>query len=177
MPAFLPAARSPRNRGSMLKKPVLYAIGFALLLNLLGGLSAGISGPMAAGQWYQDLQLPRLQPPGPVFGIAWTLLYGLLGVAFSRLWLAPAGKARTLAIRLFLLQFVLNLAWSPVFFGAKAILSGLILIGGIFGVATIAAVAAGRVEKRAAWLMLPYLVWLGFAFMLNWRILTLNPGA
>ncbi len=158
----------------MKAKPVLAAIGFAVLFNLLGGASAGFSGPMSAGQWYQDLVLPRLQPPGAVFGIAWTLLYTLLGIAFSRLWLAPPGPGRSRALGLFALQFALNLTWSPIFFGAKAILPALVMIGAILVAATVATVAAGRVSKPAAWLMLPYLLWLGFAFMLNWRILDLN---
>jgi len=158
----------------MKMKPILAAVGFAVLFNLLGGASAGFSGPMSAGQWYADLELPRLQPPGAAFGIAWTILYALLGVAFSRLWLASASPARRLAIGLFVLQFALNLTWSPIFFGAKAILPALAMIGAILVTATATTFAAGRVDKPAAWLMVPYLVWLGFALMLNWRIWDLN---
>jgi len=158
----------------MKARPIFAAIGFAVLFNMLGGAFAGISGPMSAGQWYEDLLLPKLQPPGAVFGIAWTILYTLLGIAFSRLWLASGSPARRLAIGLFIVQFGLNLTWSPIFFGAKAILPALAMIGAILLAAIAATVAAGRVDKAAAWIMLPYLVWLGFAFMLNWRIWDLN---
>lgn len=153
---------------------LLAGLGFALLLNLLGGLSAGLSGPMAAGAWYDQLVLPRLQPPGPVFGIAWTLLYTLLGLALARLWLAPQGAARRRAVGLFGLQLALNLAWSPLFFSAHQVLGALLLIGAILVGAVLATIAAGRVDRVAAWLMLPYLVWLGFALGLNWRIWQLN---
>lgn len=153
---------------------LLAGLGFALLFNLLGGLSAGLSGPMAAGPWYDQLVLPRLQPPGPAFGIAWTLLYALLGFAFALVWNAPRGPARSRAIALFLLQLLLNLGWSPLFFGARQVLGALALIGVILVTAILATIAAGRVDRVAPWLMLPYLVWLGFATGLNWRIWQLN---
>jgi tryptophan-rich sensory protein len=156
------------------RRRLFAAVGFALLLNLLGGLSAGLSGPMAAGEWYDQLELPRLQPPGPVFGIAWTILYSLLGVALARLWLAPASAARSRALALFGFQLVLNLAWSPLFFSAHQVLGALVLIAAILVSAVLATVAAGRVDRVAPWLMLPYLVWLGFALGLNWRIWQLN---
>jgi benzodiazapine receptor len=149
-------------------------VGFAVLFNLMGGLSAGLSGPMAAGPWYDQLQLPALQPPGPAFGIAWTLLYTLLGFAFARIWTAPRGPRRVRALGLFLAQLALNLAWSPLFFSAHQVLGALVLIGFILLTAIAATVAAGRVDRVAPWLMLPYLLWLGFALGLNWRIWQLN---
>lgn len=152
----------------------LGALGFAVLLNLLGSASALLSGPMAGGAWYAALTLPRLQPPGPVFGIAWTLLYSLQGVALSLLWRAPRGPQRQRALGLFALQFSLNLAWSPLFFLGHQLFAAMILIGLILAAAIAATLAAGRVDRVAAWLMTPYLVWLGFAFMLNWRIWQLN---
>jgi tryptophan-rich sensory protein len=158
------------GRGRLL----LAGVGFALLFNLLGGLSAGLSGPMAAGPWYDQLTLPRLQPPGPAFGIAWTLLYSLLGFAFARIWAAPHGADRSRAIALFVAQLLLNLGWSPLFFGAQQVLGALVLIAVILVTASLAAIAAGRVDRLAPWLMLPYLAWLGFATGLNWRIWQLN---
>lgn len=158
----------------MRRRFILTAIGFVVLLNLLGSASALLSGPMAGGSWYEQLILPRLQPPGPVFGIAWAILYSLQGVALALLWGARASPARSRAIRLFVVQFALNLAWSPLFFSAHQILWALVLIGVILLAAIATTVAAGRVDRVAAWLLTPYLVWLGFALMLNWRILELN---
>lgn len=145
---------------------------FALLFNLAGFASGQVGGP--GTDWYRQLALPALQPPGAVFGIAWSLLYTLMGFAFARVWATPLGRTRTRALRLFLLQLALNLAWSPLFFGAHQVLAGLVLLAAIL-LATIAAtVAMARVDRLAPWLMLPYLVWLGFAFALNWRIWQLN---
>jgi tryptophan-rich sensory protein len=168
-----PAAGRSRGRGRL----VLASIAGVLVVNLLGIGSAAMSGPMAGGSWYSSLTLPALQPPGPVFGIAWTILYTLLGLAAARLWVAPPSPARRRALALFALQLLLNLAWSPLFFSAQQIAPALALIVAILLAAILATLAARRVDGLAPWLMLPYLVWLGFALMLNWRILALNPGA
>lgn len=160
----------------MRRRALIAAILGALALNGLGAASAALSGPMAGGDWYRALTLPALQPPGAVFGIAWTVLYTLLGVALSRLWIADPSNFRTRALQLFLLQLALNLAWSPLFFGAHRIVPALVLLGIILLLSIAATLAAKRVDRVAPWLMLPYLVWLGFAFGLNWRIWQLNPG-
>jgi len=150
---------------------------FAGQFILLGILSAFVGGETANNPWYQQLVLPRLQPPGPVFGIAWTILYTLMGAAVARVWISPQSASRTAALQLFALQFVLNLAWNPLFFGARQIVPSIVLLAAIFVASFAATLAAGRVDRWAAWLLVPYLVWLGFAFGLNWRIATLNPGA
>lgn len=161
----------------MTRRPVLMAAIFIVALNLLGGASAALSGPMAGGSWYTSLALPALQPPGAVFGIAWTALYSLLGIALSRLWMAPPSPQRRQALWLFGLQLALNLLWSPLFFGAHQIVPALALLALILLMSVLASFAARRVDRVAPWLMLPYLIWLGFAFGLNWRIWQLNPGA
>lgn len=158
-------------------RTLIAAVIGAVIANALGGLSAALSGPMAGGEWYESLARPALQPPGPVFGIAWTILYTLLGIAASRLWLAPASPARSRALTLFLVQLALNLAWSPLFFAGQQLLAALVLLGAILLLSVAATVAAARVDRPSPWLMLPYLVWLSFAFGLNWRIWALNPGA
>jgi tryptophan-rich sensory protein len=153
---------------------LLSALGFAVLFNLLGSASALMSGPMAAGPWYAQLVLPRLQPPGPVFGIAWTILYALQGVSFALLLAAQRDAARRRALALFIAQFAVNLAWSPLFFSAHQIFWAMLLIAVILALAIATTIAAARVSRLAAWLLTPYLVWLGFAFALNWRIWQLN---
>ena len=75
------------------------------------------------------------------------------------------------------MQLALNLAWSPLFFAAHQILPALVLLGLIGLLSILATVQARRVDRVAPWLMLPYLVWLGFAFGLNWGIWQLNPGS
>lgn len=150
----------------------LYAFGFAMLFNLAGFLSGQIGSTDTI--WYRQLTQPRLQPPGEVFGTVWPLLYSLMGIAFGRIWAAQPTPARRTAILLFLVQLLLNLCWSPLFFAAHQVAWALLLLVVILLVAILATIAMRRIDRVAPWLMLPYLLWLGFAFGLNWRIWQLN---
>ena len=163
MPAS--AARGPAFRAAIVAVP---------LLELLGGASARLGGTVANNPWYDQLKLPALQPPGPVFGIAWGVLYALMGLAVALVW-ATRAPLRWTALGLFAAQIALNLAWAPLFFGQHQILYSLILLGLIWLAAVVTTLAFGRVNRVAAWLMVPYLVWLSFAAGLNYDIFRLNP--
>jgi tryptophan-rich sensory protein len=147
------------------------------LLLLLGGISARVSGSTEENGWYQTLVLPALQPPGPVFGIAWSILYTTIAIAAAIVWGHKRAPGRGLALGLFSLGFVINLAWSPVFFRMHLILPALGIIAIMLVLAIATAFAFARVSRVAAWLMLPYLVWLGFAMAPNASIWRLNPAA
>ena len=82
-----------------------------------------------------------------------------------------------MALGLFALGFVINLAWSPMFFRLHLILPAMVIIAVMLIVAVATTFAFARVSRVAAWLMLPYLVWLGFALALNASIWRLNPVA
>jgi tryptophan-rich sensory protein len=147
------------------------------LLLVLGGLSARFSGSTEENAWYQTLILPALQPPGPVFGIAWSILYTLLAVSAAIVWGHKDAPGRGLALGLFALGIVLNLTWSPAFFRFHMLTPALGIIIAMLLVAIATTFAFGRVSRVAAWMMVPYLVWLSFAGALNARIILLNPTA
>lgn len=161
------------QRGSMWRAGIV----LVPLFLLLGGLSARISGSTEENSWYQTLVLPSLQPPGPVFGIAWSLLYTLIAVATAIVWGHKRTEGRGAALALFGLGFLINLAWSPVFFRMHMILPAMVIIAAMLIVAVATTFAFARVSRVAAWLMLPYLIWLGFALSLNASIWRLNPTA
>ncbi len=147
------------------------------LVLLLGIVSGAVAGSGASDPWYAALVKPAATPPGWLFPVAWTILYVLLGLALSMILVARRAMGRTPAIVLFVAQFVLNLAWSPLFFALHRIDLALatILLMIVLTIGTVLAFA--RVRRRAALLMLPYLAWLCFAAWLNQRIVALNPGA
>ena len=147
------------------------------LFLLLGGLSARLSGSTEENSWFQTLILPALQPPGPAFGIAWSVLYTLIAVAAAIVWGHKSAPARAGALALFAVGFGINLAWSPVFFRFHLILPAMGIIAVMLIVAVATTYAFARVSRVAAWLMLPYLLWLGFALSLNVTIWRLNPTA
>ncbi|WP_156256202.1 TspO/MBR family protein [Sandarakinorhabdus oryzae] len=143
----------------------------------MGGLIARIAGSTETNPWYQSLTLPVFQPPGPLFGIAWAILYTLIGFALAVVWGTRAVPGKRLAITLFALGFAINLTWSPVFFRLHMISAALAIIAVMLIVAIGTTWAFWRVNRLAGWLMLPYCAWLGFAATLNTTIMMLNPMA
>ena len=147
-------------------------------LILLLGFVAGRVVPVGnASGWYRALAKPALTPPGWVFPVVWTTLYVMLGFALAMILAARGAAARGRGVMLFLAQFVLNLAWTPLFFGAHRVGLALLVIVAMTVLTIATAFAFARVRKAAAWLLVPYLVWISFASVLTWRIGQLNPHA
>lgn len=138
---------------------------------LLGFLSGQTGSPDTA--WYRSLTLPAWQPPGAAFGIVWTALYLLIGAAAALVW-TSVHPFRRFALLLFAVQLALNLAWTPVFFRLGLIGPALALLGAIWVLALVTALAFAQVRRRAGWMLVPYMVWLSYAFVLNLRIWQLN---
>jgi translocator protein len=143
----------------------------------LGFLSGRVSNSGFENPWYDALVKPAIQPPGWAFGAAWSVLYIMLGLALALVLNARGNRFRAYAIALFTVAFVLNLAWSPLFFAAHQVLAAFALILFMLAFAIATTIAFGRVRKAAAWLMVPYLAWLCFAAILNWQTHMLNPNA
>lgn len=144
---------------------------------LLGLLSGGVSGSGGDDGWYQALAKPSVTPPGWVFPIAWTTLYILMGLALAMVFDARGNRQRGIAIALFVLHFITNLAGSPTFFGAHQVFLAFLVIVLMWATAIATTFAFARVRKAAAWLLVPYLVWISFAGVLNWSIHEMNPEA
>lgn len=143
----------------------------------LGFLVGRLSGSGAGDHWFDALVKPEIYPPPAAFGIVWTALYALMGFALALVGSAWGARGRRLAIGVFALQFLVNLAWSPVFFGAHQITGGLIVIAVLDMLVLVTIMLFWRVRKLAALLLLPYLAWVLFATALNYEFLRLNPAA
>jgi tryptophan-rich sensory protein len=104
----------------------------------------------------------------------WTVLYGVMSVSAWRVWNRPAGPARSWALLLWGAQLAFNAAWSPLFFGQhrkRAALADLLALGASLTAYT---AVARKVDRPAAWMMAPYLGWVGFAGLLNEELVRLN---
>jgi tryptophan-rich sensory protein len=162
------------------RERVLTVVAGVLLVNLVGAAPAVLSGP--GSPWFQALAKPAIYPPPWVFGVVWTALFTLLGVAVALVWLAgdasePADgqwSARRAALAAFVGQMVLNVAWTPAFFAAENLLAGLVVIVALWPAVVATIWAFDRVDRRAAALLVPYLAWVTFAAVLNYRFLALN---
>lgn len=144
---------------------------------LLGFLSAAVGGGGPGDPWFDRLAKPAIYPPPATFGIVWTALYAMMGLALATVVTARGARRRGFAIAAFFIQLVINLAWSPLFFGAHRISGALLLLVVLDVAVMITIVAFYRVRPRAAFLLAPYLAWILFATVLNWQFLALNPGA
>ena len=162
-----------QNRSAVLRMALLTIPAIVIVGTLIGYLSnSGFS-----NGWYAPLQKPSFQPPGWVFGVVWTTLYTLLGLALAIVLQQPPSRERRDGLWLFGGQLALNFAWSPVFFGMHMIDVGLVVILTMVVMALAAARYFRRLSPLAGWLMLPYLLWLCLATALNYETGRLNPGA
>lgn len=143
---------------------------------LLGFLSGVLSNGGSSSPWFDALVKPAIYPPPATFGIVWTILYVLMGLAAALVFTAFGARGRGMALALFVIQLALNLAWSPLFFGAHQISAALLLLGVLDLVVIATLVAFARVRPAAGWLMAPYLAWVLFATALTWQFLALNPA-
>ena len=138
-----------------------------ILIELVGGAMALTMGD-SLKEWYPALNKPPGTPPNWLFGPAWTLLYGLMGAAVALVWhRAEPSPAKRTALQWFVFQMVLNLVWTPVFFGFHQMLAALVIIVSLWVAILITIRAFRRVDALAGWLLVPYLIWVSYATYLN----------
>src|SRR5450432_2429019 len=148
---------------------------YSLVLTLGVGAIAGFATASNIGGWYARLSKPAFNPPNWIFGPVWTLLYILMGIALYLIWKQPPTLYRSNSLWLFFIQLFLNFIWSFFFFYFHK--TGLALMDiavlWIFIILTIFSFSG--LNKKAAWLLVPYICWVSFALILNGAICRLNP--
>ena len=163
-------ASSPQHDRPSAGRQALALIGWLALCFAATGTAAFVS----IDGWYAALQKPSWNPPAWVFGPAWTVLYISMAVAAWLVWREGGWKAQGRALGLFLVQWVLNALWTPLFFGLHwpGLAFAEIVILWLAIAATLA--AFWRINKVAGALLVPYLAWVTFAAALNFAIWRLN---
>jgi tryptophan-rich sensory protein len=147
----------------------------SLVLCLLAGFIGSIFTTPKIGGWYAGLNKPSFNPPSWLFGPVWTLLYVLMGVALYLVWRTGlAAKGVKLAIAIYFVQLVLNALWSFAFFGAESPLAGLVVIVALWAMIAATIAAFAPISRAAAALLVPYILWVTFATILNAAIYLLN---
>ena len=150
------------------------ALIICLLIPLaVGGLAAALT--MGSMEQFAALAQPPLSPPGWVFPVVWTILYLLMGWASFLIWKSGAPQAaKKRALGLYGMQLAVNFVWPLLFF--RAGLYGFALLWLVILLVLVAEtmLAFGRIDRRAAWLLAPYLLWLLFAAYLNAGVWLLN---
>lgn len=146
-----------------------FAIGWALILSVGGGLLTTI------GPWYRELKKPSWQPPDWLFGPAWTIILGLAAWAFVLAWrgISDAGD-HALLLFLYGTNGLFHFLWSPLFFTARRPDWALWETPFLWTSVLALTVFLRPMSEFASWLVVPYLAWVSFAWILNWRIVRLN---
>lgn len=147
---------------------------FILICELAGAIGSIFTAP-AISTWYATLEKPAFNPPNWLFGPAWTILYLLMGIAAYLIWEKGFGKKEVkIALAIFAIQLFLNIIWSFLFFGLKSpgLALGEIIILWLAIFATL--VVFYRISKPAGLILVPYILWVTFAAILNFAVVQLN---
>ena len=151
-------------------KPFLIALVIAQAIGGIGAVTTDL------GPWYASLNKPWWQPPDWLFGPAWTAIFTLTAVSAAYAWQnATTRTSRESIVVLFLANGVFNILWSVLFFRIKRPDWALIEVGALWASVLIPILVVSRYSKKAAWYLVPYLSWVTFAGILNYKIVQLNP--
>lgn len=139
----------------------------------VGGLSALLTKDSMIA--FEYISKPALSPPAALFPIVWTVLYVLMGIASYIVISSDApGEQVSSAVFFYGLQLIFNFFWSLIFFNLEAYLTALVWLLALWVLIIITKVKFFRIDRRGGWLMLPYLLWVTFAAILNYGIYVLN---
>jgi len=136
--------------------------------------AAAVGARFQPGEWYTQLVKPGFTPPSWVFGPVWTFLYLCMGIAAWLVWRQAGWYAARWALTLYVMQLVLNALWSVLFFGKHLIGAALVDIIVLLAAIVVTTIMFWRITPPAGWLMIPYVLWVGFASVLNYRFWILN---
>jgi len=151
-------------------KPYLF---FVLLSEGIGFL-AGFLTREATGIYGETILKPPLSPPEILFPIVWTLLYALMGIGAARVWLQPVSADRSRSLNLYIIQLIVNFFWSLIFFNAQAFGFAFLWLVFLWALVLLMILQFWKVDPLAAWLQIPYLLWITFAGYLNFAVWLLN---
>jgi tryptophan-rich sensory protein len=157
-----------------MKKNVFFKLVVSILLPLGVGAIAGMFTSSAVPEWYATLNRPSFNPPNGLFGPVWTTLYTLMGISLFLIWKQIVSKERNIAIFVFFLQLALNFCWSFIFFYFNMIGLALIEIILLWISIVIMLVLFFKIKPIAAYINIPYLLWVTFATILNASYYFLN---
>ena len=117
---------------------------------------------------------PPLSPPDAVFPVVWGIMYALMGISAARIWLSPESKDRRSGLNWFVIQLILNFFWSLIFFNAQAYGVAAVWIVALWVAVLVMILKFREVDMAAAWLQVPYLLWLTFAAYLTFGVWLYN---
>ena len=148
----------------MKKLRLIISLAIPLLVGFLGSL---FTNPAIKDGWYETLAKPAFVPPNWIFPVVWTILFVLMGIALYLVWQKVTRSSKRLAYFLFATQLILNVCWSLLFFYLQRPSWALLEIIILWFVILFTLIVFKKIDRRAGWLLWPYLLWVSFAIYLN----------
>lgn len=147
----------------------------AIVVSELAGIIGSVFTMPSIAGWYATLTKPELAPPNWVFGPVWTTLFAFMGIAAFLVWRKGLDRRDVkIALGIFLGQLALNTLWSIIFFGLQSPAGACVEIIFLWLAILATIIAFAKISKPAAWLLVPYILWVSFAAYLNYSIWMLN---
>ena len=151
-------------------KPYIISAVIALVVGTLSGLLS-----MNGMKIYETaVSKPALTPPGWLFPVVWAVLYALMGIGAAKIWLTPESHERSMGLNLYVAQLIVNFFWSLIFFNLQAFGFAAIWLLLLWCLVALMIWKFYKIDKNAALLQIPYLLWLTFAAYLNIAVWILN---
>jgi len=147
---------------------------FFIALSELVGLVAGFLTREGTKLYGETIIKPLFSPPAILFPIVWTILYALMGVGAARVWLSPPSAGRSRSIIIFILQLAVNFFWSILFFNLQWFGGAFVWLVLLWVLIAAMIIAFAKADQLAAYLQIPYLLWVTFAGYLNYAVWLLN---
>jgi tryptophan-rich sensory protein len=145
-----------------------------IAIPLIIGYTASLSTIPAIKGWYQTINKPSFNPPNWIFGPVWTFLYVLMGIGSWMIWLKRKTSHVSVALAIYFVSLVFNFMWSILFFKLQSPQMAIVDISILLGIIILMIVKWRKINPTAAYIQIPYLLWVSFATVLNAAIVHLN---
>lgn len=154
-------------------KSKLKVYGLFILITEAVGTVAGLLTTLGMEK-YSAVEKPALTPPEIVFPIVWTILYALMAVSAARVWLTEESEEKDKGLKLYVVQLGMNFLWSILFFNFQAYGLSFFWLLGLLLVIVLMTLTFYKSDRIAAYLQIPYILWVSFAGYLNFMVWLLN---
>ena len=159
-----------------MEKNELYRLILSIIICQMAGVIGSIFTAGSVTSWYPTLVKPSFSPPGFYIGLIWIVLFTLMGISLFLIWRdTPSNLAARIALYFFAAQLIVNVLWSVAFFGMRSPISGLVVIAFLWVLILITIIKFWPINRTAALLLIPYIVWVSIAAYLNFSLWRLNP--
>jgi benzodiazapine receptor len=153
----------------------LFRLILSIIICQLAGIIGSIFTASSVASWYPALVKPSFTPPGFYIGLIWIALFTLMGISLFLIWRETTGNlAARIALYFFAAQLIVNVLWSMAFFSLRSPISGLVVIAFLWVLIIITIIKFWLINRSAALLLIPYIIWVNFAAYLNYTIWRLN---